>query len=201
MEWIIPAALAAAVVLVIVVVRTRELRRRRSPSGGGVPNPAVTPDAAAAASARLSEDAHRRIYSLIAQNGTIPAVQAFRKATGSSIREAAQAVAALAQFPQVYKGPELEAPETGHPEQAEARQPAQQPGAASPAGYRYRAIVSRGDTVLEIASTRLNDEVFGQVRTLALAGDLAGAARLLREHSDAGAEQAQEFVAMIGPED
>jgi ribosomal protein L7/L12 len=67
--------------------------------------------------------------------------------------------------------------------------------------YRYRAIVSKGDEIREVASTRLNEEIFQQIRALALAGKLDDAAALLAQHSDIGAIEAQEFVAMIEPED
>lgn len=67
--------------------------------------------------------------------------------------------------------------------------------------YRYRAIVARGEEVREVASTRLNEEIFGQIRGLALAGDFDAAARLLCDHADIGSAEAREFVSMIGPED
>lgn len=70
-----------------------------------------------------------------------------------------------------------------------------------PTAYRYRAIVSKGDEIREITSTRLNDAVYSRIREKALAGDLASAARLLQEHSDAGEQEALEFVALIGPEE
>lgn len=68
-------------------------------------------------------------------------------------------------------------------------------------GYRYRAIVSQGEDVREVASTRLNEEIFGRIRQLALAGNYDGAAQLLREYADIGETEAWEFVSMIGPEE
>ncbi|WP_269938480.1 hypothetical protein [Arthrobacter sp. HY1533] len=67
--------------------------------------------------------------------------------------------------------------------------------------YRYRAIVSRGNDVREVASTRLNEQVFDAIKELARAGDRDGAAALLRGHAEIGAAEAREFVDMIGPED
>ncbi|EMY32703.1 hypothetical protein D477_018761 [Arthrobacter crystallopoietes BAB-32] len=75
------------------------------------------------------------------------------------------------------------------------------PQAKEPAGgYRYRAIVSQGDEIREIASTRLNDEVFGQIKDTALTGDREAAVRLLMEHSEADEQQARDFVRLIQPE-
>jgi hypothetical protein len=67
-------------------------------------------------------------------------------------------------------------------------------------GYRYRAIVSQGDEIREIASTRLNDDVFARIKDQALGGDREAAVRLLMEHSDADEQQAQDFVRLIQPE-
>ncbi|WP_262107031.1 hypothetical protein [Arthrobacter sp. Marseille-P9274] len=67
-------------------------------------------------------------------------------------------------------------------------------------GYRYRAIVSQGDEIREIASTRLNDDVFARIKDQALGGDREAAVRLLMEHSDADEQQARDFVRLIQPE-
>ena len=67
--------------------------------------------------------------------------------------------------------------------------------------YRFRAIVSQGDEVREVASTRLNAEIYAHIRQLALAGNYDGAARLLQDHADIGVAEAHEFVSMIGPDD
>jgi len=67
-------------------------------------------------------------------------------------------------------------------------------------GYRYRAIVSHGDEIREVASTRLNEEIFQQIRAMALAGKFDNAAQLLADHSDIGLVEARDFVAMIEPE-
>jgi hypothetical protein len=67
-------------------------------------------------------------------------------------------------------------------------------------GYRYRAIVSHGDEIREIASTRLNDDVFARIKDRALGGDRDAAVRLLMEHSEADEQQARDFVRLIQPE-
>ena len=67
--------------------------------------------------------------------------------------------------------------------------------------YRYRAIVSRGEEIREVASTRLNEDIFRRIRELALSGDYESAARMLREHADIGVAEAKEFVSMIGTEE
>lgn len=85
------------------------------------------------------------------------------------------------------------------PEAADAPAFARRPKEAA-RGYRYRAIVSQGDEIREIASTRLNDDVFGRIKDQALGGDREGAVRLLMEHSDADEQQARDFVRLIQPE-
>ncbi|MFD1214291.1 hypothetical protein ACFQ36_19875, partial [Arthrobacter sp. GCM10027362] len=94
-----------------------------------------------------------------------------------------------------------DAPGKPSPAAGSAHPAAEAPAAHRPTPYRYRAIVSKGDEIREIASTRLNDEVYARIRETALSGDLEAAARLLREHSDAGEQEALEFVALIGPEE
>ncbi|NKX50456.1 hypothetical protein HER39_07725, partial [Arthrobacter deserti] len=246
---------------------------------------APTRDAAIAASSRLDQQQHSAVYSMIARGHGLGAMQAYRKATGVSLRDAASAVASMSAFPQPYAfpgfpqvprpagpgddaaEPEAQAAPDAHaaPEPAqesatgpvnepapperreqapETAEPAPEPPAAArpagpasaaggspapapgsteaegkpaPAGgsspaatgvpahkataYRYRAIVSNGDEIREIASTRLNDEVYGRIRETALGGDLQSAARLLMGHSEAGEQEALDFVALIGPEE
>lgn len=210
----------------------------------------ITREDALEASAKLSPEAHRKVYALIAQHQVLNAVKEYRKATKTGLGVAASAVAALAQFPQPT--PEhpaattaVELPNstsaTPQPETAARPEPMPQPeptahpsikdgpltvddiiGAASAAtipvtpaapataatpavagtgSYRYRAIVSQGNEIREVASTRLNADIYGQIRQLALSGNLDGAARLLQDHSDVGEAQAREFVSMIGPEE
>lgn len=187
-------------------------------------NPAITRELAAASSAQLTPEQHRAVYSLIARQQQINAIKEFRRATGCSLREAALAVASLDQFPQATPepawtadlgvnptdtGPAKETPEHPVVPDSPAGIESFGPGAPASSGapapargaYRYRAIVSKGDEIREVASTRLNDEIFQEIRALALAGKLADAAELLASHSDIGATEAQEFVAMIEPED
>lgn len=181
----------------------------------------ITREDAQEASARLSPEAHRRVYALIAQHQVLNAVKEYRKATKTGLGDAAAAVAALAQFPQPR-------PEPATPAQFPQHEPTTQtapsikegpltvddiisatPSVATPAtpavaatgSYRYRAIVSQGNEVREVASTRLNAEIYGQIRQLALSGNHDEAVRLLRNHSDVGEAQALEFVSMIGPDE
>ncbi|WP_343318495.1 hypothetical protein AAFM46_14390 [Arthrobacter sp. TMP15] len=171
----------------------------------------ITRENAEEAGALLSPEAHQRVYSLIAQHQVLNAVQAYRKATRLGLGESAAAVAALAQFPQPSPEPVMPvvpegpltvddivnaAPEAGKVDPKAGVKPASVPGA-----YRYRAIVARGEDVREVASTRLNEESFARIRDLARSGNYDAAARLLRDHADIGETEAQEFVAMIGPED
>jgi hypothetical protein len=182
----------------------------------------VTRETAVEASARLSPEAHRIVYSLIAQHQVLNAVREYRKAAHVGLGDAAAAVAALAEFPQPSPEPSPEraagpaAGTTARPGKpgindasftvediinAAPAAGAAAPAAQVPASYRYRAIVSRGDEVREVASTGLNEEIFRTIRALAQGGDYDAAASLLREHADIGEADAREFVAMIGPED
>ncbi len=213
MEYLAPLVIVLVIVVAVVMVsrfigrkgravqdaeppkpRTAQLARRR---------PQATREMAAEASAKLTPEAHRTVYALIAQQQALNAVKAYRKATKSSLGQSAAAVAALAEFPQPSPGPAVtEAPppvgDAPRPEPAAVAKPQ----AAGPSGtYRYRAIVSRGDEVREVASTRLNEELFGQIRSLALSGDHDGAARLLSDHADISDADAREFVSMIGPDE
>ncbi|NKX55621.1 hypothetical protein [Arthrobacter mobilis] len=299
MESFLVPALILLVVIAAVLLAVKLARKRPAADsslaapGQAKGGPVPTREAAAAATARLDQQQHTAVYSMIARGHGLEAIQAYRKATGTGLREAAAAVASMSAYPQPYVHPEFpqaadtagpaqapagqtppaaeqepEAEASGgtpgtaagagaRPEEAEARpegaaarpaeealpgggeppreeqqpvpppepvRPAQPAAAESPApppgtadavgkpspgapashkatAYRYRAIVSKGDEIREIASTRLNDEIFARIRETALSGDLPAAARLLREHSDAGEQEALEFVALIGPEE
>lgn len=182
-------------------------------------NREITRETAQEASARLTPEIHQRIYSLIAQRQVLNAVKEYRKATHMGFGDSAAAVAALAQFPQPTPEPRPQPTPEPRPEPTPEPRPepilpskdapltvedimkaAPSPETAVPNAYRYRAIVSQGDDVREVASTRLNAEIYAQIRQLALSGNYDGAARLLRDHSDIGVAEAQEFVSMIGPE-
>lgn len=240
MEYVVPLIIVLVVVVAVVVASRfvgRRGRAERQTAAGSAAKPAkqfrggreVTREDAEAASARLTPELHRAIYSLIAQHQVLNAVKEYRRATRLGLGESAAAVAALAQFPQpspepakaaadavltvediINAAPEPAAPEPAAPEpavkEAAATEPAVREAAApqaqavpAPAAgkYRYRAIVTRGDEVREVASTRLNEEIFSHIRTLAQAGDHDGAARLLCEHADIGVADALEFVSMI----
>jgi hypothetical protein len=237
MEYLVPLAIVLVIVIAVVVASRFMGRKGRALQDAEGPRPRTakptprrpraTREMAEEASARLTPEAHRAVYSLIARQQVLNAVQAYRKATRSSLGQAAAAVAALAEFPQpspdpvadgqpsaeediVESDPTRAEPERAEPERAEPTpvEPATagpEPVAPKPAvaagTYRYRAIVSRGDEVREVASTRLNEEIFGRIRSLALSGDLDGAARLLRGHADVSEGDAREFVSMIGPVD
>ncbi|WP_051389231.1 hypothetical protein [Arthrobacter sp. 35W] len=289
MEFIIPLLCVLAAVLVVWVAARVLGRRSRAglaqafgaPGADGKPvqaNPGITRELAVQASARLTPEQHRAVYSMIARQQPLGAIKEFRAATGCSLKEAALSAAALAQFPQPTPEPRWmseaaapgSAPDAVQPSASDAPSssvpdaatPAvdSTPGAASGTGatvdpsasdapaapadpveallfadppaswptepsaeesireaaapvepvraqpstprvYRYRAIIARGDEIREIVSTRLNSEIVEQVKTLARAGDRDGAAALLRANSDAGADEAAGFVALIGPED
>jgi hypothetical protein len=248
MEYVVPLIIVLVIVIAVVAAsrllgrrgRSQQANRGGSASAPASPRPKVakgnreiTRENAEAASARLTPEAHRRVYSLIAQHQVLNAVKEYRKATSLGLGDSAAAVAALAQFPQATphavvpraevlaepQGPEPKerrltvediinaAPEPrvteSHAVQHAVPEPTEagpQP-VATPSTYRYRAIVSQGGDVREVASTRLNEQIFRQIRDLALAGNYDGASRLLRDHADIGETEAQEFVAMIDPED
>ncbi|SEE99799.1 hypothetical protein SAMN04489740_3625 [Arthrobacter alpinus] len=220
MEYVVPLIIVL-VIVIAVVVGSKVLKRRSRPvqeSGLGADglghkqakgNREISRENAEAASARLNPVTHQRVYSMIAQRQVLNAVKEYRSATGMSLGDSAAAVAALAQFPQptpeakpapvIKEGPLTvddiikAAPEEVKPEPAVRN--------TVPSAYRYRAIVSQGGDVREVASTRLNEQIFRQIRDLAQSGNYDGAARLLRSHADIGEGEAREFVSMIGPED
>lgn len=215
------------VIAVVVGARVLGRRNRPAgsrPVGGPRRGREATREDAAEASARLSPEEHRSIYAMIAQNQVLNAVKEYRKATRLGLGESAAAVAALAQFPQPTPEPaktspadapltvadiikaapdvevvEKQAAESPAVDSAAPGQALPEPQLIPPASgkYRYRAIVARGEEVREVASTRLNEEIFGQIRGLALSGDFDAAARLLCDHADIGAAEAREFVSMI----
>jgi ribosomal protein L7/L12 len=240
MEFVVPLLIVVLVIAIGLVIMRLAARNKNSGAGRvrrspGQPTTATSREAAAEASARLTQQQHTAIYALIAQGQALSAIREYRNATGSGLREAAAAVAQMSAHPQPYKASADDAP-TLRPEEAlreavpdqpredgpeqpredaESRQEAPAPAQAedappqesaptpraAPRGYRYRAIVSKGDTVREIASTRLNDDVFGRIRTAALDGDREDAVRLLLDHSEATEADAREFVDLIGPEE
>lgn len=138
------------------------------------------------ASARLSEEQHRRIYALIAQGQAISAIKAYNESTGQGLRAARDAVVALAAHPQ--------------PHQAARPAPAgQQDADGQPERfpYRYRAIASRGAVTREVSSNMLNDEIYSRIKGLAASGDLEAAAATLARHSDVDLPEARAFIALL----
>ena len=216
MEYVVPLVIVL-VIVVVVVVGSRLLGRRTPPAAATDPTSnmapgkqqarasrSITREAAQEASARLTPETHQRVYSYIAQRQVMNAVREYRKATHLGLGDAAAAVAALAEFPQPAPEPALPQPvipPADAPLTVEDIMNAAPASKPAPSAYRYRAIVSQGDEVREVASTRLNAEIYGRIRQLALSGNYDGAARLLLDHADIGVAEAQEFVTMIGPED
>ena len=136
--------------------------------------------------AKLSEDEHRRLYSLIAQGQAMAAIKLYLEVTGEGLRASRDAVGALAAHPQPFRAPEP-APQDLMPDDDE---PERFP-------YRYRAIASKGDVTREVSSNMLNDEIYGRIRTLAKSGDVQAAALALTKHSDISMKQALEFIELL----
>ena len=216
MEYVVPLVIVL-VIVVVVVVGARLLGRRnhaaqtteRGAAQAGAPVKAargkreVTRETAEEASARLTPETHQLVYSLIARRQVLNAVKEYRRATRMGLGDSATAVAALAEFPQPTPGrdPEPVVPSRDDPlTVADIVNATPEPKTAASV-YRFRAIVSQGNEVREVASTRLNAEIYAHIRQLALAGNYDGAARLLQDHADIGAADAHEFVSMIGPDD
>ncbi|WP_430296783.1 hypothetical protein [Sinomonas sp. B1-1] len=102
MENLLPPLLILLAVAAVVVILIRLGSRRNRASldtaiAGG-------PEAAAAASARLTEDEHQAIYSLIARGLAVQAIAVYRQATASSLIEARNAVLLLERYPQPFRG-------------------------------------------------------------------------------------------------
>lgn len=134
-----PLVILLCVVVIVALVLRRGARRSKESAGTAL---AGGSEAAAKASARLTEDQHRAIYSFIAQGMTVQAIAAYRQATGAGLIEARNAVLLMDRYPQPYGLPSTGAPEAeagaendddraGHAEQTEA--------AASDAGQETAA--------------------------------------------------------------
>ena len=188
MESLMIPALILVVVAAGVALAARAVGRRMAAPSRSGKAPAVDPvDLARAASARLTEDQHRRLYALIAQGQAMAAIKLYYESTGEGLRAARDAVGALAAHPQPYRSPTA-VPVAADPEDDDA--PQRFP-------YRYRAIASKGDVTREVSSNMLNDEIYGRIRTLARSGDPEGAANALTKHSDISLKQAREFIALL----
>ena len=186
MESLVVPVIILVVVAAGVALAARAVSRRMAGRSGHAP--AVDPaELARAASARLTEDQHRRLYALIAQGQAMAAIKLYYESTGDGLRASRDAVGALAAHPQPYRSPTAE-PVAADPDDDDA--PQRFP-------YRYRAIASKGDVTREVSSNMLNDEIYGRIRTLARSGDPEGAANALTRHSDISLKQAREFIALL----
>ncbi|MGO4856618.1 hypothetical protein [Arthrobacter sp. 2MCAF14] len=185
---LIPVLILAAVVVGVLLI-SRVLSRRSAELRGNAATgkAAVDPvELAREAAAKLSEDQHRQLYSLIAQGQAMAAIKLYLSATGEGLRASRDAVGALAAHPQPFRKPET-APQDLMPDDDE---PERFP-------YRYRAIASKGDVTREVSSNMLNDEIYGRIRTLAKSGDVEAAALALTKHSDISMKQAREFIELL----
>ena len=181
---VILIAVIAGVLLLIRSYTKRSAETRADAAALNVPKDAVT--LAKESAARLNEEQHRRLYSLIAQGQGMAAIKLYLQATGEGLRASRDAVGALAAHPQPYR-PEAPAKDLLADDDDE---PERFP-------YRYRAIVSKGDVTREVSSNMLNDEIYGRIRTLAKSGDVEGAALALTRHSDITIKQAREFIELL----
>ena len=181
---VILIAVIAGVLLLIRSYTKRSAETRADAAVLNVPKDAVT--LAKESAARLNEEQHRRLYSLIAQGQGMAAIKLYLQATGEGLRASRDAVGALAAHPQPYR-PEAPAKDLLADDDDE---PERFP-------YRYRAIVSKGDVTREVSSNMLNDEIYGRIRTLAKSGDVEGAALALTRHSDITIKQAREFIELL----
>lgn len=185
---LVPVLILAAVAVGVLMI-ARALSRRSAELRGIAPagKAAVDPvELAREAAAKLSEDQHRLLYSLIAQGQAMAAIKLYLSATGEGLRASRDAVGALAAHPQPFRAPEP-APQDLMPDDDE---PERFP-------YRYRAIASKGDVTREVSSNMLNDEIYGRIRTLAKSGDVEAAALALTKHSDISMKQAREFIELL----
>ena len=189
MESLIVPALILVAVIVVVLLLNRSLSRRATQGKqrmDAVGAPVDATELAREAAAKLSEEQHRRLYSLIAQGQAMAAIKLYLSSTGEGLRASRDAVAALAADPQHFRKPEPAPAELLPAEDEPERFP-----------YRYRAIASKGDVIREVSSNMLNDDIYGRIRTLAKSGDTEAAALALVRHSDISLTQAREFIALL----
>lgn len=186
MESLAVPVLILLAVVAGVTLAYRAARKRRTADDAARPQPSVSAkELARAAAHRLSEDQHRRLYALIAQDQGLAAIKLYHEVTGDGVRASRDAVGALTAHPQPYRS---QAP------QQVAEQDEDQPTRFP---YRYRAIASKGDVTREVSSNMLNDEIYGRIRTLARNGETEAAANALTRHSDISITQAREFIALL----
>jgi ribosomal protein L7/L12 len=189
MESLVIPALILVLVAAGVALAARAFSRRMAASSqpGNTPAAVDAVELARTASAKLTEDQHRRLYALIAQGQAMAAIKLYYEATDAGLRAARDAVGALAAHPQPYRSPT-----SGEPVQD-----ADDDDTPQRFPYRYRAIASKGDVTREVSSNMLNDEIYGRIRTLARSGDTEAAATALTRHSDISLKQAREFIALL----
>lgn len=179
--------LIAVIVGVLLLIRSFTKRSAETKAGSVAANAPKDPvQLAKESAAKLNEEQHRRLYSLIAQGQGMAAIKLYLQATGEGLRASRDAVGALAAHPQPFT-PEVRAKDLLADDDDE---PERFP-------YRYRAIVSKGDVTREVSSNMLNDEIYGRIRTLAKSGDVEGAALALTRHSDITIKQAREFIELL----
>ena len=185
---LVPVLILLSVIIgVLLISRWAARRAAAAKSEAAMQSAAKDPiELAKESAAKLSEDEHRRLYSLIAQGQAMAAIKLYLEATGEGLRASRDAVGALAAHPQPFRAPEP-APQDLMPDDDE---PERFP-------YRYRAIASKGDVTREVSSNMLNDEIYGRIRTLAKSGDIQAAALALTKHSDISMKQALEFIELL----
>lgn len=177
-------AVIAGVLLLIRSFTKRSAESRADAAGSKPPRDPV--ELARESAAKLNQEQHRQLYSLIARGQGMAAIKLYLQATGEGLRASRDAVGALAAHPQPFT-PEAPAKDLLADDDDE---PERFP-------YRYRAIVSKGEVTREVSSNMLNDEIYGRIRTLAKSGDVEGAAVALTRHSDITIKQAREFIELL----
>ena len=184
----VPLVILIAVIAgVLLLMRSFSKRSAETKAGVAAANSPKDPvQLAKESAAKLNEEQHRRLYSLIAQGQGMAAIKLYLQATGEGLRASRDAVGALAAHPQPFT-PEAPPKDLLSEDDDE---PERFP-------YRYRAIVSKGDVTREVSSNMLNDEIYGRIRTLAKSGDVEGAALALTRHSDITIKQAREFIELL----
>ncbi|MCF3138700.1 MULTISPECIES: hypothetical protein [unclassified Paenarthrobacter] len=183
---LIPLLILIAVIAgVLLLIRSFTKRAAETKAGGAAASKDPV-ELAKESAAKLNQEQHRQIYSLIARGQGMAAIKLYLQATGEGLRASRDAVGALAAHPQPFT-PEVPAKDLLADDDDE---PERFP-------YRYRAIVSKGDVTREVSSNMLNDEIYGRIRTLAKSGDVEGAAVALTRHSDITIKQAREFIELL----
>jgi hypothetical protein len=185
---LIPLLILIAVIAgVLLLIRSFTKRSAESRADAAASKPPRDPvELARESAAKLNQEQHRQLYSLIARGQGMAAIKLYLQATGEGLRASREAVGALAAHPQPFT-PEAPAQDLLADDDDE---PERFP-------YRYRAIVSKGEVTREVSSNMLNDEIYGRIRTLAKSGDVEGAAVALTRHSDITIKQAREFIELL----